>query len=118
MQKLLLHFYCSRIDGKTIRQLSNVNITIQKGLAAASEIFEQLDHDNENDEGSQTSTISGNIEFKNVSFAMIIHKMFLIISIFQSKRMKQLQLLVNLVLVKHLLQILYLDFMTILVEKS
>ena len=53
---------------KPIRQLSNVNITIQKGLAA-SEIFEQLDHDNENDEGSQTSTISGNIEFKNVSFA-------------------------------------------------
>ena len=36
---------------KPIRQLSNVNITIQKGLAAASEIFEQLDHDNENDEG-------------------------------------------------------------------
>ena len=62
-------FTAAGLMTKPIRQLSNVNITIQKGLAAASEIFEQLDHDNENDEGSQTSTISGNIEFKNVSFA-------------------------------------------------
>ena len=60
-------FTAAGLMAKPIRQLSNVNITIQKGLAAASEIFEQLDHDNENDEGSQTSTISGNIEFKNVT---------------------------------------------------
>ena len=62
-------FTAAGLMAKPIRQLSNVNITIQKGLAAASEIFEQLDHSNENDEGSKTSTILGNIEFKDVSFA-------------------------------------------------
>ena len=62
-------FTAAGLMAKPIRQLSNVNITIQKGLAAASEIFEQLDHSNENDEGSKTSTILGNIEFKDVSFS-------------------------------------------------
>ena len=30
---------------KPIRQLSNINMIVQKGLAAANEIFEQLDQE-------------------------------------------------------------------------
>ena len=37
---------------KPIRQLSNINIIVQKGLAAANEIFDQLDQENENNKGS------------------------------------------------------------------
>jgi tetraacyldisaccharide 4'-kinase len=54
---------------KPIRQLSNINIIIQKGLAAANEIFEQLDQQNEDNSGNIETKILGNIEFKNVSFS-------------------------------------------------
>ena len=50
-------------------KLSNVNIIIQKGLAAANEIFEQLDQQNEDNSGNLETKILGNIEFKNVSFS-------------------------------------------------
>ena len=53
---------------KPIRQLSNINAVIQKGLAAAVEIFDQLDAPEEEDEGENQSPILGNIEFSNVSF--------------------------------------------------
>lgn len=54
---------------KPIRQLSNINAVIQKGLAAAVEIFDQLDSKEEDDNGQVDSQILGNIEFKNVSFS-------------------------------------------------
>jgi len=54
---------------KPIRQLSNINAVIQKGLAAAVEIFDQLDSKEEDDNGQIDSPILGNIEFKNVSFS-------------------------------------------------
>ena len=42
---------------------------IQKGLAAANEIFEQLDHEIEIDEGQNDTEIRGHIEFRNVDFS-------------------------------------------------
>ncbi|MDB4243303.1 lipid A export permease/ATP-binding protein MsbA [Gammaproteobacteria bacterium] len=54
---------------KPIRQLSNINAVIQKGLAAAIEIFDQLDSTEEEDSGDIESAISGNIEFNDVTFS-------------------------------------------------
>jgi subfamily B ATP-binding cassette protein MsbA len=62
-------FTAAGLMAKPIRQLSNVNITIQKGLAAANEIFDQLDQDNENNVGEIDKQISGDIDFKDVSFS-------------------------------------------------
>tara|TARA_B100001123_G_scaffold74907_2_gene84559 strand:+ start:4586 stop:7417 length:2832 start_codon:yes stop_codon:yes gene_type:complete len=55
---------------KPVRQLSEINSQIQKGLAAASDIFEQLDEEPEKNEGThQNETVNGLIEFKNLSFS-------------------------------------------------
>ena len=54
---------------KPIRQLSNINAVIQKGLAAAVEIFDQLDTKEEEDIGELDSEILGNIKFSDVSFS-------------------------------------------------
>ncbi len=62
-------FTAAGLMAKPIRQLSNINITIQKGLAAANEIFDQLDQDNESNSGNITDPIKGNIVFEDVSFS-------------------------------------------------
>ena len=54
---------------KPIRQLSSINAVIQKGLAAAIEIFDQLDAKEEEDLGKIDSNILGNIEFSDVGFS-------------------------------------------------
>jgi len=55
---------------KPIRQLSEVSATIQKGLAAADSIFEQLDEPAEVDQGNyNVSRSNGLIEFRHVGFA-------------------------------------------------
>ena len=54
---------------KPIRQLSNINAVIQKGLAAAVEIFDQLDTKEEQDTGELDADIIGNIKFSDVSFS-------------------------------------------------
>ena len=54
---------------KPIRQLSNINAVIQKGLAAAVEIFDQLDTKEEQDTGELDTDIIGNIKFSDVSFS-------------------------------------------------
>lgn len=55
---------------KPIRQLSEVNATIQKGLAAAEDIFDLFDQETELDEGSQVlDSVKGQVEFRNVSFS-------------------------------------------------
>ena len=55
---------------KPIRQLSEVSSTIQKGLAGAESIFEQLDEAPEVDHGSQErERISGRLEVKDLSFS-------------------------------------------------
>ena len=54
---------------KPIRQLSNINAVIQKGLAAAVEIFDQLDAQEEEDDGQIESSIVGAVDFENVCFS-------------------------------------------------
>jgi subfamily B ATP-binding cassette protein MsbA len=54
---------------KPIRQLSEVSATIQKGLAGAESIFEQLDEDQEVDQGTEErSHVSGRLEVRDLSF--------------------------------------------------
>ena len=55
--------------GKPIRTLSNIQSIIQRGLAAAEDIFEQLDTEIEqNTGGTALGTVSGCVEFHNVAF--------------------------------------------------
>lgn len=54
---------------KPVRQLSEVNETIQKGLAAAKDIFHLFDEPIEEDLGTtEVEEVSGRVEFRNVSF--------------------------------------------------
>ncbi|VXB46819.1 Lipid A export ATP-binding/permease protein MsbA [Pseudomonas sp. 8AS] len=54
---------------KPIRQLSEVSSTIQKGVAGAESIFEQLDETPEVDQGSvERERVSGTLEIRNLSF--------------------------------------------------
>ncbi len=54
---------------KPIRQLSEVNATIQKGIAAAESIFDLLDEPQEQDSGSiQIKRTTGKLEFRNLNF--------------------------------------------------
>lgn len=54
---------------KPIRQLSEVNSTIQKGIAAAESIFLILDKPPEQDQGTlEAQSIKGRLEFKQVNF--------------------------------------------------
>ncbi len=62
-------FTAAGLMAKPIRQLSNVNIIVQKGLAAANEIFDQLDQEIEEDEGNNEDKIEGKINFKDINFS-------------------------------------------------
>ena len=54
---------------KPIRQLSEVSSTIQKGLAAADSIFDQLDEAPEVDHGTQErARVQGRLEVRNLTF--------------------------------------------------
>ncbi|MDX2426052.1 MAG: lipid A export permease/ATP-binding protein MsbA [Cycloclasticus sp.] len=54
---------------KPIRQLSEVNANIQKGIAGAESIFEVLDQPPELDNGNyEVDRVKGHIEIKNLSF--------------------------------------------------
>jgi subfamily B ATP-binding cassette protein MsbA len=54
---------------KPIRQLSEVSSTIQKGVAGAESIFEQLDEEPEVDRGTQMrERVEGRLEVRNLSF--------------------------------------------------
>lgn len=55
---------------KPIRQLSEVNATVQKGLAAAEDIFDLFDENVEEDRGELAiDRVSGRVEFRNVRFS-------------------------------------------------
>ena len=55
--------------GKPIRTLSSIQSIIQRGLAAAEDIFKQLDTDSEADTGGiKLSEVSGRVEFCDVAF--------------------------------------------------
>jgi subfamily B ATP-binding cassette protein MsbA len=54
---------------KPIRQLSEVSSTIQRGVAGAESIFEQLDEESEVDHGTQErERVSGRLEVRGLSF--------------------------------------------------
>ncbi|WP_460131939.1 lipid A export permease/ATP-binding protein MsbA [Pseudomonas sp. S1_E04] len=54
---------------KPIRQLSEVSSTIQKGVAGAESIFEQLDEEKEVDRGTiERDKVSGRLEVRNLNF--------------------------------------------------
>lgn len=56
--------------GKPIRQLSEVQSVIQRGLAAAEDIFAQLDEEEERDSGSHVvERAGGNLSIRGLSFA-------------------------------------------------
>jgi subfamily B ATP-binding cassette protein MsbA len=55
---------------KSIRQISEVNGVIQKGVAAAESIFEFIDSEREVDQGTYTAErVSGKIEIRDLNFA-------------------------------------------------
>ena len=63
-------FSAAGMLAKPVRQLSEINSQIQKGLAAAEDIFSQLDEDSEENTGSFISDdVEGEITFNNVSFS-------------------------------------------------
>lgn len=54
---------------KPIRQLSEINATIQRGIAAAESIFSLLDEQEEKDNGKlDIKRVKGKLEFRNLSF--------------------------------------------------
>ena len=55
---------------KPVKDLTTLNVQIQRGLAGAETIFEMLDKPDERDDGQyETPRAKGAIEFKNVSFS-------------------------------------------------
>ena len=67
--KVIAFITTAGLLAKPTRQLSEVNATIQRGLAAASDIFEVFDEPPEEDEGTIVpDDIRGEIEFRDVSF--------------------------------------------------
>ena len=54
---------------RPIRKLTEINAKLQRGLAAAEDVFSQLDESVEVDAGTRTlDAVAGHIEFRNVSF--------------------------------------------------
>ena len=67
--ELVAYITAAGLLPKPIRQLSEVSATIQKGLAAADSIFEQLDETPEVDHGTvELERVSGRLEVRNLSF--------------------------------------------------
>ena len=53
-----------------IRRITNVNATLQRGVAAGDSLFEIMDQDDEVDSGTfDAGRARGNVEFRNVNFA-------------------------------------------------
>ena len=55
---------------KPIRQISDANSLIQKGIVAAESIFEVLDEEIEKDSGNYVvDSVNGEVEYQNVMFS-------------------------------------------------
>ena len=55
---------------QTVRRITNVNATLQRGVAGADSLFEIIDEDDEIDTGTvDTDRVNGDVEFRNVSFS-------------------------------------------------
>jgi subfamily B ATP-binding cassette protein MsbA len=53
-----------------IRRITNVNATLQRGVAAGGSLFEVMDQEDEEDTGTfDAGRANGNVEFRNVNFA-------------------------------------------------
>ncbi|MBZ0132047.1 MAG: lipid A export permease/ATP-binding protein MsbA [Rhodocyclaceae bacterium] len=67
--ELVAYITAAGLLPKPIRQLSEVSSTIQKGVAAAESIFEQLDTPPETDSGTVSrERVSGRLEVRDLSF--------------------------------------------------
>ena len=67
---LMAYITAAGLLPKPMRQLSEVSATIQKGVAAAESIFDQLDEVAEIDNGTvERERVTGRIEVSNLSFA-------------------------------------------------
>jgi subfamily B ATP-binding cassette protein MsbA len=67
--ELIAYITAAGLLPKPIRQLSEVSATIQKGLAGAESIFEQLDEEPEIDTGTtELERASGHLEVRNLTF--------------------------------------------------
>ena len=63
-------FSAAGMLAKPVRQLSEINSQIQKGLAAAEDIFSQLDEKAERNDGTYTAeAVKGDITFTNLNFS-------------------------------------------------
>jgi len=52
-----------------IRRITNVNATIQRGVAAGDSLFQVIDEDDEIDEGTVVKeSVAGHVEFRNIGF--------------------------------------------------
>lgn len=66
---LIAYITAAGLLPKPIRQLSEVSSTIQKGVAGAESIFEQLDEESEVDQGTvERDRVSGELQVRNLSF--------------------------------------------------
>jgi len=104
---------------KSIQQLTKANSDIQKGIAAASDIFEVLDVEVEKDLGTRTKIIGkGELEFKNLSFYYPKAEKSALKNInLKIKSGQTIPLLVHRVVARPLLPTLFLAFMIIAKER-
>lgn len=67
--ELVAYITAAGLLPKPVRQLSEVSANIQKGIAAAENIFEQLDEEPENDAGTiERVRVDGRIEIRSLGF--------------------------------------------------
>ena len=66
--ELLSYITAMALTFEPIRRLTNINLTIQKGMAASESIFELLDQKEEPNAGTLTPKIEGQITFDQVTF--------------------------------------------------
>jgi subfamily B ATP-binding cassette protein MsbA len=67
--ELVAYVVAAGLLAKPVRQLSEVNSTIQRGIAAADSIFNLLDEQQEHNSGSQVvERVSGRIELRDINF--------------------------------------------------
>ena len=70
-ESFVAFFTAAGLMARPIRQLSSLNAVIQKGLAAAEDIFNSMDKESEDYESGieLTKPLEGGVELKNVTFA-------------------------------------------------
>ena len=66
--ELLSFITAMALTFEPIRRLTNINLVVQKGMAAAESIFALLDLPEETNSGTQTPPIKGELQLKNLVF--------------------------------------------------